>query len=310
MPRPFATLPTGLDDNRARGPRWAAWLDELPAMASNLLEEWQLSIEGPAGHGRCALILPVNTAAGAPAVLKIGFPHPEAEHESLALRHWKGNGSVRLMRADPHRFALLLERLHTEDLTELGDVAACEVAAGIYRRLHVPALPELPQLTRLTSYVTARSDALAALPRQSALPRRLVEQAVAIGRMFASDPASDGTVIHGDLHYANVLAADREPWLVIGPKPMSGDPHYEPAPLLWNRWGEIMAGGHAREGIRRRFHTVVDVAGLDEDRARNWVVFRMICNASRGLDQPDLAGQPNPHDDATRCLTIAKAVQD
>ena len=54
-----------------------------------------------------------------------------------------------------------------------------------------------------------------------------------------SDDASTGTMTHGDLHYANVLAADREPWLVIDPKPMSGDPHYEPAPLLWNRWDEL-----------------------------------------------------------------------
>ena len=33
-----------------------------------------------------------------------------------------------------------------------------------------------------------------------------------------------GTLVHGDLHYANVLAADREPWLVIDPQPLSGDP--------------------------------------------------------------------------------------
>ena len=88
---------------------------------------------------------------------------------------------------------------------------------------------------------------------------------MALARDLVADPASVGVIIHGDLHHHNVLAADREPWLVIDPKPMSGDPHYEPAPMLWNRWDEIVAG-NARENLRRRFHTLVDVAGLDEDR--------------------------------------------
>ena len=61
------------------------------------------------------------------------------------------------------------------------------------------------------------------------------------GRDFVTDAASTGTMIHGDLHYENVLAADREPWLVIDPKPTNGDPHYEVAPLLWNRWEELAA---------------------------------------------------------------------
>ena len=112
------------------------------------------------------------------------------------------------------------------------------MVAGLYGRLHVPALP---QLRPLTSYVARWAGELAALPRTAPLPRRLVEQAVALARDFVADPASTGTMIHGDLHYENVMAADREPWLAIDPKPMSGDPHYEPAPMLWNRFEELRA---------------------------------------------------------------------
>ncbi len=52
-------------------------------------------------------------------VLKVTWPHPEAAPEPLALQSWNGHGSVRLVRADPSRFAMLLERLHTRDLTRL-----------------------------------------------------------------------------------------------------------------------------------------------------------------------------------------------
>ena len=64
-------------------------------------------------------------------------------------------------------------------------------------------------------------------------------------------PRTDARLIHGDLHYENVLAADREPWLVIDPKPMAGDPHYELAPMLWNRWDEVVASGDVRDAVRR-----------------------------------------------------------
>ena len=174
----------------------------------------------------------------------MSFPDEESQHEHLALQHWGGRGAVRLLRADPHRQAMLLERLHPERLTELGDLEACEVVAGLYAQLHVPAIP---QLRPLTAYVDRWADQLAELPRSAPLPRRLVEQAVALSRDFVSDPASTGTLIHADLHYENVLAGDRQAWLAIDPKPMSGDPHYELAPMLWNRFEEV----HGRRAQRR-----------------------------------------------------------
>ena len=169
---------------------------------------------------------------------------------------------------------------------------ACEVVAGVYPRLHVPAPP---QLRPLTSYVARWTAQLAALPRDAPVPHRLVEQAVSLGRDLVADEASTGTMIHADLHYENVLAGDREPWLVIDPKPVSGDPHYEPAPMLWNRWDEAAATGDLRTGLRRRFHTLVDAAGLDEDRARDWVVVRMLHNALWELeDDPALLTRARP----------------
>jgi streptomycin 6-kinase len=108
-----------------------------------------------------------------------------------------------------------------------------------------------------------------------------------------------------------VLAADREPWLAIDPKPVSGDPHYEVAPLLWNRWDEVLGSGDVRTAVRRRFHTVVDTAGLDEDRARDWVVVREVHNAMWTIRDARRAGRrPDDADREwlTRCITIAKAV--
>jgi streptomycin 6-kinase len=312
---PFA-LPAGLEEQRGLGPDWGEWLDRLPAAFRGMLEEWELAREGEdLWHGFCSLVAPVRTAAGDPAVLKMSFDgDDESEHEALALQHWHGDGVVRLLRADPRRRALLLERLERRDLTEVWDLEACEIVAGLYPRVHRPALP---QLRTVTSYVERWLDSLALLPSAAPVPRRLVEQALSLGRDLVADPASVGRIIHGDLHYENVLAAppalapDRGPWLVIDPKPMSGDAHYEPAPMLWNRWDEY--GGDVRDGVRRRFHALVDAAGLDEARARDWVVVRMVINANWAIEDADRAGRPLDPEERewiTRCIAISKAVQD
>jgi streptomycin 6-kinase len=176
--------------------------------------------------------------------------------------------------------------------------------AGLYPRLHVPAPP---QLRPLTAYVRQWTDDLGRLPRGAPVPHRLVQQAVSLGRDLVDDDASTGVLIHSDLHYENVLAGDREPWLVIDPKPVSGDPHYEIAPMLWNRWDEAVGSGDVRTAVRRRFHTLVDAALLQEERARDWVVVRMLHNAMWELE--DHPSAPD-HDYLTKCIAIAKAVQD
>ncbi len=298
-------LPAAVLAMAERGPQWADWVDGLAGRQRGLLEEWALRPDGPPMHGYCSLVQPVRTASGRPTVLKLGFPDDESEHEHLALQHWHGDGAVQLLRADPRRRAVLLERLHPETLTEVWDVEACETVAALYSRLH---RPPLPQLRRLTDLLARWRGQLAAVARDAPVPHRLVQQAAAIARDFAADPGTDRALLHGDLHYDNVLAGDREPWLVIDPKPLTGDPHFEPAPMLWNRWEEVVASGDVRDAVRRRFHTLVDAAGLEEDRARDWVVLRVVLNAVWELEDTP-AGQAPDHEVLTVSVTVAKAVQ-
>lgn len=307
-------VPSGVSAMARRGPDWDDWVQSLPSTVEDAVDTWQLRVDGAASCGHCSLVLPVRTAGGAAAMLKIGFPDDESEHEHLALRRWAGQGAVRLLSADPHRRALLLERLQSTDLSVLPEVQACEVVAGLYRQLHVPAPASL---RTLSSYIDRWTAQLANLPRSAPIPRRLVEQAVALGGELAADRSVPQVVLHTDLHYANVLAAERQSWLAIDPKPKSGDPHYEVAPMLWNRWDEITrTGGQERSdsgrnrgdvrgGVLRRLWSIVDAAGFDEDRTRAWVIVRMVHNAMWESQEP----RPDP-DWITRCIAVAKAVQD
>ena len=251
-------------------------------------------------------------------MLKVSFPDDESEHEHLALQHWHGRGAVQLLRADPHRRAMLLERLHPEDLTDLWDLEACEVVAGLYGRLHVPAPP---QLRTLTSYVERWAADLGELPRSAPIPRRLVEQARVAGprprgrrrRAPADDPRRP----------ALRERAGRRPRALAGHRPQA-----DVAATRTTSWRRCCGTastswpahrGRVRDGVRRRFHTLVDAAGLDEDRARDWVVVRMVLNAlwaiqdaagSVAADAGGGVGLPNDREWITMCITIAKAVQD
>ena len=282
---------------------WADWVAALPGRVEGLLDEWGLREDGWPMHGYTSLVVPVRDEADQPLVLKVTFDgDDESEHEGLVLGRWAGRSAVRMLRADPGRRALLLERLHSTDLRDVWDLEACEVVAGLWRELHVPAMP---QLRSLASYVERWVADLATLPANGPLPKRLVQQATSHARDLLADDEAGATVIHGDLHYFNVLASDRADWLAIDPKPMNGDRHYEVAPMLWNRFEELAArpGGQSlRTGLLRRFETLVDAGGLDEDRARAWVVVREVLNAAWAAADGDDEG-------VTTAVTISKAVQ-
>lgn len=301
------TLPDGVLGMASRSPEWASWVDALPRTAADLMEEWGLEPDGIAMHGFVGLVLPVRTGAGRPAVLKISFPDDETAHEHLALRRWGGRGAVELLRADPHRRALLLDRLDQDRLVDVDVDEACEHVAATYADLHVPATPQYPTLSGTAARWAAQ---LAELPRSSPLPRRLVEQATSLARDLAADAATDGTLIHFDLHYDNVMrtppgSSYARPWVAIDPKPLSGDPHVEPAPMLWTRWDDAVATGDARAATRRRLHTIVDAAGLDEDRAVAWMVLRLVAFGMEHLHDPG----PDSEELLTVAVSVAKAVQ-
>ena len=277
-----------------------AWLDRLPGLVRASLQRWELTPDGPPRHGVCALVLPVRRRSGEAAALKVTWPHPEARHEHLALQLWGGHGAVRLLAADPATWTMLLERLDADrDLHDVPVEDACATIGDLLGRLDRPATP---QLTRLSGEVQRLLDALATPP--PAIPRRFVEQAVALARDLVRDGQVDARLVHTDLHYANVLAAGREPWLAIDPKALAAEPAFAVAPALWNRWDEALAGHDVRGHLRRRLAIVCAHGGIDEDRARAWTIVREVQNALWATGSAGGAAR------VTTAVAIIKAMND
>jgi streptomycin 6-kinase len=250
-----------------------AWLAALPDRVEAVASDWELELGDPyLPGGQCAWIAPATNPAGEQLALKVGWRHREAEHEAEALWLWDGDGAVRCLatRAFEDTTALLLERC--EPGTVLGDaLAEAEqdiVIAGLLRRLwaHVP-----PDGHRFGS-LQAMCDDWAESGELWLEGDRGVDAGLAragIETLRALPASADRAVLLcTDLHAGNVLAAEREPWLAIDPKPFVGDPAYDPVQHMLNCDERLALDP------RRLARRMADLLGLDPDRVRLWLFAR------------------------------------
>ncbi len=238
-------LPENLADNigASQDPLRRAWLDRLPVTVRDLARNWGLELGAPfQPGGQCSWVAPARTADGARLVLKVEWLHPEAEREADALRFWDGNGAVRL-HADQilgDTVALLLERCDPGTLlSELAEPEQDEIICALLPRLwrEPPAGHEFPSLQSMcAAWADETEEAFARAAGSTAragLDRGLVRAGL---ELFRTLPASAGrnVLLATDLHAENILAARRERWLVIDPKPHVGDPAYDPLQHMLN----------------------------------------------------------------------------
>ncbi len=273
-------------------PGGRAWLARLPEIVAELGERWGLVLGKPYAGGSCSWVAPVRRADGSDAVLKVSWPHPEAAGEGEALRLWDGRGAVRPYEHDAGRYALLLECCAPG--TELGDAAELPVeerlvaGAGLLRELWNVPVPPKTGLDRMAD-VTAAWAALAEERMDRLRPPGFDPSLVALGvRLLRELPASAGreAVVHGDLNPGNVLAAGRRPWLAIDPKPMVGDPRYDPWPLI-EQIDAPFGRPVPRSVVAARSALVAGVLGADVVRLQAWAAARRVESALWAVAERD-----------------------
>lgn len=266
-------IPEGLAaaQEKFNGEAGRRFIAGLPQLAADFLDHWDLRRDGAPMHGVSALILPVvHRTDDIPAVLKLQLLDEESEGEPVALRAWNGDGAVHLLDHDPTTGTMLLERLDpTRMLSHVPDPREAVLAIA-HLLSHLTSFPAPPGMRRLGDIAGAMLEQTPWALTQIADPeaRGLVADCAAALREVVAEPGD--RLLHWDLHYENVLAADRSPWLAIDPKPLAGDPGFDLLPAIDNRFDP--------DEVHWRFDAMTDVLALDRPRARAWTLGRVLQN--------------------------------
>lgn len=252
------------------------WLAALPALVTEIATDWGLELGNPyLPGGQCAWVAPARDGEDDGLVLKVGWRHREAEHEAEALRFWAGDGAVRCFRtrALDDTTALLLERCTPgEQLGQsLPEPEQDVVIAGLMRRLweRQPADREpFGSLVTMCDLWAEWFELDFARDSQGLDPGLAREGMV----MLRELPRTAGreVLLCTDLHAGNVLSSQREPWLVIDPKPFVGDPAFEPVQHMFNCEARLAADPH---GLSLRMAELLE---LDAERVRQWLFARCV----------------------------------
>jgi streptomycin 6-kinase len=246
----------------------AAWLNRLPDAVRNLERRWSLTLGAPfdGEEVSCAWVAPVALADGTTAVLKLGMPHMEGEHELQGLRFWNGDSTVQLLKADDELGAMLLERCEPGTvLRTLAEPDQDVVIAGLLRRLwRSPSAPHpFRPLSALTEYWS--NETLADV-EQWPDPGMVREGLRLLKELPRTAPIE--VLLATDLHAGNVLRSEREPWLAIDPKPFVGDPAYDATQHLFN------CDARLRSDPGGTICRIADLLGVDRERVRLWTFAR------------------------------------
>jgi streptomycin 6-kinase len=251
--RPYAPdvrIPPALSEQWSHEPEW---LGSLSRLAAECAEEWHLVLEAPVDN-RNSLVVPAGDV-----VLKLNAPsHVDAEHEADALAQWNGRSAVRLLARDDGRRALLIERCVPGTRLWDANVDEAAVVAELLPRLQIEVneaspFPLLADEADRWAEDVPRRYAAAGEPFE----RALLEAALDVYRTV---DRSARMLVNQDLHGGNVLSAQREPWLVIDPKPLVGERELESSALLRNA-----------DSVSRWLDALAEL-GFDRERARGWGV--------------------------------------
>ncbi|ASP35170.1 aminoglycoside phosphotransferase family protein [Labrenzia sp. VG12] len=242
------------------------WLKCLPDLLAQCRDRFQLQQVGdPFSSGNVSYVLPAKRH-GADAVLKLQFPDRECRFEADALKHWDGQGAIRLLDHAPDLNAMLLERCRPgQFLADDPDVDPLAVLSGLLKNLLKPAGPPF---TRLSEEAALWRNSLESDWEDAGRPceRRLVDAAMAAASDLPKDE-TDLVLLHQDLHGHNVLSSERSGWLAIDPKPLVGDPAFSLSPIV-----RSFEFGHSKNAALYRLDRLSEELGLDRERARHWTI--------------------------------------
>ncbi|EOR70454.1 aminoglycoside phosphotransferase family protein [Thermobifida fusca] len=218
------------------------WLDGLPRLVTELMDEWGCTVEGRGPHGQTSVVFRCRRADGTPAILKIS-PDPAligAEGRVLAL--WASTDRVpKVYAVDTERGGILLEAIEPGfTIAELGTVPPMEQISSLITELHSIPLSDAqrqelhPLISRVNFLFDLWERARVEGPAADLVPAPFMHHGHALARTLAWEE-ENAVPLHGELHPGNILDGGvRRGLVAIDPRGCLGDPAYDA--IDWAVW--------------------------------------------------------------------------
>lgn len=278
-----------------------AWLAALPRLGPAIEARFGVRLRGTLPRLSYNLLWWAEAADGTPLVVKAMPPGAAPCAEARALRAYAGWPTVRLLDHWPEAEALLLERavpghpLSQEPDDRLALAAVATVAPALWIAPPAPGVAVSADGGAAGSVLGARlpriADWAAGLTRlrerhaggTGPLDARLVAKAEGLFQaLLASAPPE--RMLHGDLHYGNVLAATRRPWLLADPTGVLGEPAWDAGYLVANASPQLRAAPDPRRLLAERLAFVPAAFGLDPARVAAYAFAAALLSAWWSLE--------------------------
>ena len=152
-------------------------------------------------------------------MLKLQYPDEESRHEADALAHWDGDGAIRLLAHDPGRRPASGTLQPRTPPARPSAGPALDALVGLLPGSRPAGAPFTPLAEEAAGWSTGCPGLGTGRP---AVRAAVLDAALDLLTGLASSQGEQ-VLVNQDLHAGNVLAADREPWLAIDPKPLTGE---------------------------------------------------------------------------------------
>lgn len=239
-------------------------------------------------------LLSARTDEGDEVIVKVaGNPgHLAAEIETL--RAFGEHRAVAVLDIWLEEGLALLERVRPG--ARLGSEANEDQALEVLARMLAQGWPAVPG-DAVAEPIDRYADTLDRAIAEQATPtgvtacsvdRLLLQQARAIFRELLDD-AAPPMLLHGDLHYGNVLSSDRAGHLLIDPKGMIGDPAFDLGYLVSRPAPVARDALPLSRALDRRLAVLPAATGHDRSRVAAWAYVTAALSAVWALEDGDPA---------------------
>lgn len=225
-------IPSAVIDNISvlYGELGKKWINDLPEFISYYEKKWGFTVGESFEQSQFNVVLNVIKNDGMSAVFKCCVPNKEFVTEVKSLVHYNGIGAVRLLENDSDKGALLIEKIKPglsleESSLSIEDQTA--KAVSVCKKLHKPInhSKDFPTLTdwffEFHSKIAKKfNGAYGPFSKTSIQKVDCLSSELLVSQ-------KNTVLLHGDLHYANLLLSENNNYVCIDPKGVIGEPEFE-----------------------------------------------------------------------------------